>query len=236
MNKYYDAIIDNLTEFLEDQKQKHINLEEVNIDGVDEKIENLNSEVVKSNELIDSLESVSKPIEEINIKLTNELIKSFTSFKDYISNEIGEESIDFAFMEDARKRFVNEFNNNIENFSKSLLNAQEDPKIFINVKAEIIDIFFACFNNFSEQIDEYINFLEEKKENIMEILQKESNIKNKISPFKNQEFSQLPSYQPIIDLEEQVEKIKSLEISKLLEVIKKERSERTNNEVEDKNV
>ena len=235
MNKYYETTINNSLVFLEEQKQKHKDIKDIDVDVVNEKCENLNSEIMKSDELINSLEPISNSIEEISVKLKNKLIASFKSFKDYLI-EVGEESIDFTFMEDARKRLVNDFNNKIDNLSKSFFDALEDPLIFIDAKVEVIDNYIIIFKNFSEQIDEYINFLKEKKENIVEILQKESKIKNKIDLFKNQEFNKFPSHQSIIDLEEQVEKISSLEISKLLDELKKERNETSDNEVEDKDV
>lgn len=223
MNEFYNSQITNYTNYLNSQVKIHKNKEDIDYQEIEDKKAEIIREKQKADSIKSSLDPLSAKIDLIRKKIQNDLNKSFEDLKGYITKEIEGITIDYTFMIEAKKKFVNEFNQKSVSLIETIEGAIGDSIKFKNLKSETFsELHYESFQKIENKINSYIKFLGEQKENIKEILQKESKIVNLIKNFEDEKFSVLPSYNSIIELKNKAGIISTVEIKKLIDALDKE--------------
>ena len=224
MNKYHSLVLEKYNKFFETQLEAHKKVEDVDLSQIDQKMNEIERETNSVDEITDSIENVNSRIKEINDKILKDLENSITNFRNYISEEIEGISLDFSFMEVAKRGFMNDLNKLLNGLIQTLEESTNNPEKFKSFVENLSnEILLESLNIISKKIENYILFLDEKKENITKILQKLSSLMNKIEPHKIEKNKIFPSYGKIIKIEKEAQALSDSEIKKLLDNLEEDK-------------
>lgn len=213
-----------MQEFKDEQVNKHCEIESISINDITGKIDYMDSEINKADDVIETIEGISDDITSIKEKLDTDLEESFNTFVQDISEEMGVERTreDFVFLLNKKDHFIQKLNENIDSLIEDLNSAVDASLKFRDLKESILIHYSSEIVNLLEDIENYINALDEKKEEIKEIIEEYTDLKNKINSYNENEYSSFPSYESIINLESELDHVLEAKINELLKELQTE--------------
>ncbi len=217
--EYHLNVTKGFEDFLSSQVAKHKNVESIEISEIENNIESIESEIKKSNDVMDSLNEIDLLSDSILQLIDEDLGKSFSDFKNYISKEVNDDlTIDDTILIGVKEKFNKEYNELIKGLISELNDSKDDFNKFKEIKIIYINGEVGTLERIKSDINNYIKIFDVKKDEIKTIIQTQTRLKNQILKYRDKKYKNYPSTPGLLNIEESINDLTSVKISQLIKL------------------